>query len=563
MKRILTFFCLILIGLFFLACDSPTEISEANSSGISGNLTIHVNDNISRTILPELNMDPAYYLVEGSGPNGASFSENTTESFTREDLPVGEWTVTVTAYNASDSAIGSGSASTTVAKNGTAVLNITVYPYSGLGSLDLTVSWVEDLLDDPGIEAVLEMSDGTSRNLEFTVDASQAIFSANDVPAGYHSLIIKLVNGTEKSEITGAVELVRIAEGSVSRGTISFDELNIATGNIIVNITPDMGELLDVSISGAYDSKPENEIMFLTAEVDDYEENFTCVWYINGQAMGYDSDLLFSKYMEIGHYRIDLLVFSADGKKAGNSSVNFEVVEQNLLPGTFWAHLEPENYTIVSDPGYKVTIPFDTQGLYDFDIRWGDGTSEHITSVPRGYLTHFYPRGSRYYGYDISINGVCNGFGSAPGFENYRRGYITEIYQWGDIKLHNKGYQFAFSSRLLDFPAEDSLDLSNVTNMEGMFYGCDRFNGDLSDWYISQVTRTRLMFFECSSFDQDLSAWDTSNVIDMSRMFYQAAEFTNGGNPAGLEDWEVQPGCETYSMFSDCPLSPLPSWYTP
>jgi len=562
---------LIFTGLVFMACNSPVVSPESDSKGSAGSLTITINDGISRNILPDLDMDPSYYLVEGSGPNGASFSENTNLSITREDLPVGEWTISVSAFNDSDTAIGSGSATATVSNHSSVEVNVVVTPYSGVGTLDLTVSWVDGVLDDPGISATLKLSDSTTRDLDFDMDGSEATFSASDIPAGFHTLIIKLVNGSIMEEITGAVELVRIAQGAITSGSISFDELNIASGNIEVGITPEIGEVMDVSILGANDSKPENEILFLTNDIvvrdrgdDDYDENFTCIWYLNGEPKSYYPYLLLRSYNDIGKYRIDLLVFSADGKKAGNATEYIEIVEQNLLPSSFSFHIETSNYTIVGEPGYKVTIPFDPQGTYDFDIRWGDGTSEHITSIPEGFLTHYYPFYSDYEGYDATIEGLCLGYGASLGYHQYRRrGHITEIYQWGDIKLHNKGFQFAYSEYLNSLSAEDTLDLSNITNMAGMFYECDNFNMDISDWDMSQVTNTCMMFYECFDFNQDLSSWDMSSVNDMSGMFQKATSFTNGENPAGLEAWSVLPECKTSSIFTDCPITPLPSWYTP
>ena len=38
-------------------------------------------------------------------------------------------------------------------------------------------------------------------------------------------------------------------------------------------------------------------------------------------------------------------------------------------------------------------------------------------------------------------------------------------------------------------------DISNVTNMSGMFYNCENFNQDISRWDISNVTNM-LYFWE-------------------------------------------------------------------
>ena len=62
-------------------------------------------------------------------------------------------------------------------------------------------------------------------------------------------------------------------------------------------------------------------------------------------------------------------------------------------------------------------------------------------------------------------------------------------------------------------------DVSNVTNMWGMFYGCNAFNQDISNWDVSNVTDMENMFCWCKSFNQDISNWNVSNVKKMKYIF--------------------------------------------
>ena len=64
-------------------------------------------------------------------------------------------------------------------------------------------------------------------------------------------------------------------------------------------------------------------------------------------------------------------------------------------------------------------------------------------------------------------------------------------------------------------------DVSNVTNMNGMFYECNEleFIGDISKWNVSNVTNMTHMFNGCNNFNQDISEWDVSNVTNMRTMF--------------------------------------------
>jgi len=90
-------------------------------------------------------------------------------------------------------------------------------------------------------------------------------------------------------------------------------------------------------------------------------------------------------------------------------------------------------------------------------------------------------------------------------------------------------------------------DVSNVTDMWRMFYGCSAFNQDLSGWNVSNVTEMRCMFEDCSAFNQDLSSWTVSNVTEMGAMFRNCSSFNQD-----LSSWNVSNVTSMSSMFSGC-----------
>ena len=64
-------------------------------------------------------------------------------------------------------------------------------------------------------------------------------------------------------------------------------------------------------------------------------------------------------------------------------------------------------------------------------------------------------------------------------------------------------------------------DVSGVTDMSYMFYGCNELEsvGDISGLDISSVTDMSYMFAFCKKFNQDLSKWNVSKVRYNSYMF--------------------------------------------
>ena len=76
-------------------------------------------------------------------------------------------------------------------------------------------------------------------------------------------------------------------------------------------------------------------------------------------------------------------------------------------------------------------------------------------------------------------------------------------------------------------PDISNWDVSEVTNMEGMFLGNTVFNGDISGWNVSNVINMKNMFSGATSFNENIGNWDVSGVTDMSYMFKDATIFNH------------------------------------
>ena len=108
------------------------------------------------------------------------------------------------------------------------------------------------------------------------------------------------------------------------------------------------------------------------------------------------------------------------------------------------------------------------------------------------------------------------------------------------------------------------IDTSKITDMSNLFshglessggLGLGRFNGDISQWDVSNVKDMKYMFFH-SNFNGDISEWDVSGVNNMTDMFCHT---TFNGD---ISNWDVSNVTDMFGIFTDSPLqNNPPKWY--
>ena len=111
-----------------------------------------------------------------------------------------------------------------------------------------------------------------------------------------------------------------------------------------------------------------------------------------------------------------------------------------------------------------------------------------------------------------------------------------------------------------DMPIDfNDVDVSNISSFYDNNINIGIFDRmlfkyiDICEWDVSKVTNMSCMFFGCKKLESvgDISSWDVSNVTDMSFMFYDCKELESVGD---ISDWNVSNVRNKDIMFLYCPI---------
>lgn len=128
---------------------------------------------------------------------------------------------------------------------------------------------------------------------------------------------------------------------------------------------------------------------------------------------------------------------------------------------------------------------------------------------------------------------------------NALKNFNGDISDWDVSNVTDMTACFYESLYTGEYGGLNNWDVSNVTDMSGMFIRSkfsDEYN-DINDWDVSNVKSMSGMFREMS-FNGDISGWDVSGVKEMGCMFYANKTFMQN-----LSKWKLDPTCDTALMF--------------
>lgn len=320
----------VIAALVLLVATTGCEL--ITGSARVGSLQVAVDQTTvqGRGLGPEISVDIDHYVIRGESTTGESFEVTSVESqVVIPGLHAGYWDVTVDAYNEGNVHLYTGTTVVLVEGGVSLPVIVSLVAVSGTGTLSVTMTWPGGEIANPAVDALLVPAAGDALPLTFAIAGAAASFSSSEIPSGYHTLITKLKE--DDMIVAGAVEFVHIVHDHITNADFAFAEIN-APGSLQVGVevAPEFTESLAVTIDGGETTSPFGQDVALTGAVAGGPGNTVFTWYVNGTAVDAGVSQTIISGQVPGHYRVDLLVVTADGTDGGMATSWVEIAQPEL-----------------------------------------------------------------------------------------------------------------------------------------------------------------------------------------------------------------------------------------
>jgi surface protein len=237
-----------------------------------------------------------------------------------------------------------------------------------------------------------------------------------------------------------------------------------------------------------------------------------------------------------------------------NNRVTDDKGNKNSIGTLFSIDVQPSIFKsswTLSGVERTITLPLVSGGTYSFDIDWGDGNTDTVTSWNQRFagesvdMTHTYAgNGVK----NIEIGGASNYTITGWKFDNTGdKLKIRAISDWGPLNISTDDVFYGCTN--LNVTATNVPTISS-SSLAYAFSGCTALTSIGGDWDTSSVTMMYETFLGCTNFNQDISGWNTAAVTNMGRMFQGASTFNQDINTSG-SSWNVSLVQNMNGMFGN------------
>jgi len=269
------------------------------------------------------------------------------------------------------------------------------------------------------------------------------------------------------------------------------------------------------------------------------------------------------------------IIIPSSVKSIGNLAFNFPtaVIEKVTVMNKQPFEIDSNVFSYGTKRDATLYVPAGTKAIYQSTSGWGDFANivemepenkpyavwcEGNTTLYFLTSTESLAEGGTYKGQTITK--VWSGkditespFNSAPVWNSAVRNQVTEVVfdeSFKDVLPVSTSGWFAFCNNLETIDGLSKLNTSSVTDMSGMFAGCENLlSVDVSGFNTNKVTALASMFYKCSTLNVlNLENFDTQNVTDMNRMFWGCTNLKK----LTMSNFDTHNVTNFYCMFTNC-----------
>jgi len=297
-----TFGTLLVTTTVFLACACT---GFQNNRQATLEFVLNVETNVSRTketfgkklssmksITPSEPWHPSRYAISGTGPGGAEFSIESSESKAETKLVPGEWNIVVHAFSSGAKEVASGTSHCVLQPGRKTAANITLSPIEGTGDLSLSIVKNMEVPTGGRIFGTLAYKGLPGHKevpiqdpLPIDVPAEQTSIAFQGIPAGQYTIVLKL-SDSEGMVAGGLAETILVMAGFQTAGscTITMGSPLIGFSDFLFLPSPLPTPLL--SVNYATSKYHAFQPLAISRSIGFEDGEITRKWFINGDEMG-------------------------------------------------------------------------------------------------------------------------------------------------------------------------------------------------------------------------------------------------------------------------------------
>nr|WP_321307366.1 hypothetical protein [uncultured Sphaerochaeta sp.] len=355
---------LVLVVLF-------TGCNPAGSEDTFGSLTISLpSSSTDRGISSNLVTEIDEYEITVTYQANTTYTQTETVkksvgSATFESLVPGAWTINVQGFNASGILIAQGSADATVEVGKTKSVSIHLVPSEGAGTLEVDVSWTENLVDEEDVTITVTATRMGASDDPVSVPMLKATGGASSTGQITLEKGTYFIKATFKDDSNayndGRVVVVQILADGTTEASFMFP---LSVGGLSIGIEDPDFSMLDLTIAGLGDTQYVAKGSTVTLTVEGAQIPDSYQWYENGELLSDENSA--SLVVPVDAYRTySFTCVVVSGIKYDSATVEFTGVEHSEEYDTASDEKYGEALTLIDTMLVTQAPAVDTRYLYD------------------------------------------------------------------------------------------------------------------------------------------------------------------------------------------------------